>query len=109
MLVRVDTLGFGPSQWVPGGEWHTCAALSLSSLYLSEILQNFESHYQLGKLGIDQYLPVDCGLQVPEDCPQAVSDLVFACLHQHAANRPDALQIIQILQSSIADNSQVDV
>ena len=52
-----------------------------------------------------------CGLlskvwvQVPEECPQAVSDMVYACLDQQAAKRPTAQHIFQVIQTSIKDAS----
>ena len=43
-------------------------------------------------------------MQVPEECPQAVSELVNACLEQEAANRPTAQQIIHVIQTHIGQN-----
>ena len=44
-------------------------------------------------------------VQVPEECPQAVSDMVYACLDQQAAKRPTAQHIFQVIQTSIKDTS----
>ncbi|DBB12705.1 TPA: hypothetical protein ACH3X3_005482 [Trebouxia sp. C0006] len=43
--------------------------------------------------------------KVPEECPQAVSDMVCACLDQQAAKRPTAQHIFQVIQTSIQDTS----
>lgn len=43
--------------------------------------------------------------KVPEECPQAVSSMVFACLDQQAAKRPTAQHIFQVIQTSIKDTS----
>lgn len=43
-------------------------------------------------------------LQVPEECPQAVSELVSACLDQEAADRPTAQQIIHVIQTHIGQS-----
>ena len=43
-------------------------------------------------------------MQVPEECPQAVSDLVSACLEQEAADRPTAQQIIHVIQTHIGQS-----
>ena len=48
------------------------------------------------------------GLQVPQECSQAVSDMVTACLHRDPSKRPVAQQIIYVIESSIvsiADNA----
>jgi len=44
-------------------------------------------------------------VQVPEECPQAVSNMVCACLDQQPANRPTAQHIFQVIQTSIQDTS----
>ena len=44
------------------------------------------------------------GLQVPQECPQAVSDMVFACLKRDPSCRPTAQQIIHVIENSMADN-----
>ena len=44
-------------------------------------------------------------VQVPEECPQAVSIMVCACLDQQPANRPTAQHIFQVIQTSIQDTS----
>lgn len=42
------------------------------------------------------------GLQVPQECPQAVSDMVFACLNTDPEKRASAQQIIHVIEASIA-------
>ena len=42
------------------------------------------------------------GLQVPQECPQAVNDVVFACLNQDPDKRPSAQQIIHVIEASTA-------
>ena len=44
-------------------------------------------------------------LQIPQECPQAVSDMVFACLSGNPGHRPTAQEIIQVIECSMADNS----
>ena len=44
------------------------------------------------------------GLQIPQECPQAVSDMVVACLSQQPSSRPTAQQIINAIETSMADN-----
>lgn len=46
------------------------------------------------------------GLQVPQECPQAVSDMVFACLNADPDKRPSAQQIIHVIEASIAGTQQ---
>ena len=41
-------------------------------------------------------------LQVPEECPQVVSDLVIACTSQKPSDRPTSQQIISIIEASLA-------
>ena len=40
-------------------------------------------------------------VQVPQECPQAVSDMVLAGLCQDPSRRPTAQQIIYAIQSSM--------
>ena len=43
-------------------------------------------------------------LQVPQECPKAVSDMVDACCSQQPSDRPTAQQIIYVIECSIADH-----
>lgn len=36
-------------------------------------------------------------LRVPEECPQAVADLIAACLSEDAAQRPSARELVKRL------------
>lgn len=42
-------------------------------------------------------------LQVPQECPQVISDVVAACTSQLPVDRPTAQQIIYVIESSMAD------
>lgn len=44
------------------------------------------------------------GVQVPRECPQAVSDLVGVCLSTYPCDRPTANDIMCVIETSIADN-----
>ena len=48
------------------------------------------------------------GSQVPQECSQAVSDMVEACLDQRPNVRPTSQQIICIIEASMADNAAGD-
>ncbi len=40
-------------------------------------------------------------VQVPEECPQAIADLVDTCLNESPAARPTAQQIFDIISSTL--------
>ncbi|KAL3150425.1 hypothetical protein ABBQ32_000261 [Trebouxia sp. C0010 RCD-2024] len=42
-------------------------------------------------------------LQIPQECPQVISDIVTACTRQLASDRPTAQQIIRVMESSMID------
>ena len=41
--------------------------------------------------------------QIPQECPQVVSDLVAACTSQLPGDRPTTQQIISVIESSMAN------
>ncbi|KAL3150426.1 hypothetical protein ABBQ32_000262 [Trebouxia sp. C0010 RCD-2024] len=41
--------------------------------------------------------------QIPEECPQAISDMVMACHSEKPDDRPTTQEIIRVIESSIAD------
>ena len=49
------------------------------------------------------------GLQVPQECSKAVSDMVEACLDQRPSVRPTSQQMICVIEASIADNAAGDL
>ena len=42
-------------------------------------------------------------LQVPQECPQVISDMVALCMSQEPGDRPTAQQIICIIESTMAN------
>lgn len=42
------------------------------------------------------------GVQVPQECPQAVSDIVVGALRRDPKDRPTAQEIICVIESSMA-------
>lgn len=42
-------------------------------------------------------------LQIPQECPQAISDMCMACHSEDPDDRPTTQQIIFVIESSIAD------
>lgn len=49
-----------------------------------------------------QTLPSCWDTQVPQECPQAVSHIVAACVSPNPRERPSAQEIIQVIESSMA-------
>ncbi len=47
-------------------------------------------------------------LQIPQDCPQAISDLHEACLASDPAYRPSAAQAVKVIQLSMSRCDWVD-
>ncbi|KAL3150423.1 hypothetical protein ABBQ32_000259 [Trebouxia sp. C0010 RCD-2024] len=43
-------------------------------------------------------------LQIPQECPQEISDMVAACTSQLASDRPTAQQIIRVMESSMINH-----
>ena len=73
----------------------TCRRLAFITEWMHA--HNIQLHMWAAKQGVS--------VQVPEECPQAVSDMVYACLDQQAAKRPTAQHIFQVIQTSIKDAS----